>query len=57
PVKATYSPQSVGCNLTTCHKDCGAAECVVKDGQQQCQCPEGLVFNAAKKLCRDPFPT
>ncbi|CAI5522018.1 unnamed protein product [Closterium sp. Naga37s-1] len=40
----------------TCHKDCGAAECVVKDGQQQCHCPEGLVFNAAKKLCRAAPP-
>ncbi|CAI5482319.1 unnamed protein product [Closterium sp. Yama58-4] len=25
PVNPTYSPQSVGCNLTTCHMDCGAA--------------------------------
>ncbi|CAI5963895.1 unnamed protein product [Closterium sp. NIES-65] len=41
---------------STCHKDCGAAECVVKDGQQQCQCPKGLVFNAAKKLCRAAPP-
>ncbi|CAI5512130.1 unnamed protein product, partial [Closterium sp. Naga37s-1] len=40
----------------TCHKDCGTAECVVKEGKQQCQCPEGLVFNAAKKLCRAAPP-
>ncbi|CAI5459008.1 unnamed protein product, partial [Closterium sp. Yama58-4] len=45
------SPQSIACEITTCHKDCGTAECIVKDGQQQCQCSEGLLFNAAKKLC------
>ncbi|CAI5971337.1 unnamed protein product [Closterium sp. NIES-64] len=37
-----------------CENDCGTAQCVVKEGQPQCQCPEGLMFNAAKKLCLDP---
>ncbi|CAI5969948.1 unnamed protein product [Closterium sp. NIES-65] len=55
-IKDIYLVQSVGCEITTCHKDCGAAECVVKDGQQQCQCPEGFVFNATKKTCRAPPP-
>ncbi|CAI5526240.1 unnamed protein product, partial [Closterium sp. Naga37s-1] len=55
-VKLTGSPLLVGCEITTCHKDCGAAECVVKEGKPQCQCPEGLVFNAAKKLCRAAPP-
>ncbi|CAI5963915.1 unnamed protein product [Closterium sp. NIES-65] len=45
---------SVGCEITMCENDCGSAQCVVKEGQPQCQCPEGLVFNAAKKLCLDP---
>ncbi|CAI5482332.1 unnamed protein product [Closterium sp. Yama58-4] len=46
--------QSVGCEITMCENDCGTAACVVKEGQWQCQCPEGLVFNEAKKLCLDP---
>ncbi|CAI5522005.1 unnamed protein product, partial [Closterium sp. Naga37s-1] len=25
---------------------------IVEKGKQQCQCPEGLVFSAAKNLCR-----
>ncbi|CAI5479662.1 unnamed protein product [Closterium sp. Yama58-4] len=49
-VKATDLPKSVG---STCHKDCGAAECVVKDGQPQCQCPWGYMFDAAQKICSD----
>ncbi|CAI5458385.1 unnamed protein product, partial [Closterium sp. Yama58-4] len=55
-VRASESPRSIGCEITTCHKECGAAECVVNWGQSQCQCPEGLVFNAAKKLCLVPPP-
>ncbi|CAI7883089.1 unnamed protein product, partial [Closterium sp. NIES-54] len=31
-----------------------ARPCVVKEGHPQYQCLKGLVFNAAKKLCRDP---
>ncbi|CAI5526280.1 unnamed protein product [Closterium sp. Naga37s-1] len=53
-VKGIRSLLSVGCEITMCENDCGSAKCVVKEGQPQCQCPEGLVFNAAKKLCRDP---
>ncbi|CAI5479217.1 unnamed protein product, partial [Closterium sp. Yama58-4] len=47
-------PLSFGCEITMCENDCGSAQCVVKEGQPQCQCPEGLVFNAAKKRCLDP---
>ncbi|CAI5479250.1 unnamed protein product, partial [Closterium sp. Yama58-4] len=50
-VKAMDMPQSVSCEITTCHKDCGAAECVVKDGKAQCKCPWGFVFNEAEKMC------
>ncbi|CAI5482317.1 unnamed protein product [Closterium sp. Yama58-4] len=46
-----YNDKDKKC-YATCHKDCGAAHCVVKNGKQQCQCPEGLVFNPAKKTCR-----
>ncbi|CAI5522003.1 unnamed protein product, partial [Closterium sp. Naga37s-1] len=53
-VKGIKSLGSVGCEITMCENDCGSSQCVVKDGQQQCQCPEGLVFNAAKKRCHDP---
>ncbi|CAI5482329.1 unnamed protein product [Closterium sp. Yama58-4] len=53
-VKGIKSLLSVGCEITLCENDCGTAKCVVKEGQPQCQCPEGLVFNAAKKLCLDP---
>ncbi|CAI5458375.1 unnamed protein product, partial [Closterium sp. Yama58-4] len=40
-----------------CENDCGTAGCGQKEGQWQCQCPEGLVFNAAKKRCLHPTPT
>ncbi|CAI5482321.1 unnamed protein product [Closterium sp. Yama58-4] len=50
-VNGVASLLSVGCDITMCEEDCGAAECVVKKGKPQCHCPEGLVFNAAKKLC------
>ncbi|CAI5526281.1 unnamed protein product [Closterium sp. Naga37s-1] len=53
-VKGIRSLLSVGCEITMCENDCGSAQCVVKEGQPQCQCPEGLVFNAAKKRCLDP---
>ncbi|CAI5482342.1 unnamed protein product [Closterium sp. Yama58-4] len=53
-VKGIKSLLSVGCEITVCEKDCGSAHCVVKEGQQQCQCARGLVFNAAKKLCLVP---
>ncbi|CAI5482331.1 unnamed protein product [Closterium sp. Yama58-4] len=53
-VKGIRSLLSVGCEITMCENDCGSAKCVVKEGQPQCQCPEGLVFNAAKKRCLDP---
>ncbi|CAI5465799.1 unnamed protein product [Closterium sp. Yama58-4] len=53
-VKGIKSLLSVGCEITMCENDCGTARCVVKEGQPQCQCPEGLVFNAAKKSCLDP---
>ncbi|CAI5531160.1 unnamed protein product, partial [Closterium sp. Naga37s-1] len=52
-VKAMDLPGSVGCEITTCHKDCGAAGCVVKDGTPQCQCPWGSVSNEAEKICSD----
>ncbi|CAI5482300.1 unnamed protein product [Closterium sp. Yama58-4] len=55
-IRDVYLVQSVGCEITTCHLDCGAAECVVKDGKQQCQCPDGFIFNAAKKTCRAAPP-
>ncbi|CAI7824651.1 unnamed protein product, partial [Closterium sp. NIES-54] len=55
-VEGIASLLSVGCEITMCDNDCGAAECVVKKGKPQCQCPEGLVFNAAKKLCRTAPP-
>ncbi|CAI5471979.1 unnamed protein product, partial [Closterium sp. Yama58-4] len=56
-VKGTDLPRSVGCEITTCHKDCGAAECVVKDGKPQCRCPWGFVFNEAEKNCTmNPTP-
>ncbi|CAI5526278.1 unnamed protein product, partial [Closterium sp. Naga37s-1] len=53
-MKGIAEVRSVGCEITMCENDCGSAQCVVKEGQPQCQCPEGLVFNAAKKLCLDP---
>ncbi|CAI5531165.1 unnamed protein product, partial [Closterium sp. Naga37s-1] len=55
-VEATDLPRSVGCEITTCHKDCGDAECVVKDGKHQCQCPWGSVFNEAQKSCDKTNP-
>ncbi|CAI7891188.1 unnamed protein product, partial [Closterium sp. NIES-54] len=55
-VEATDLPRSVGCEITTCHKDCGTAECVVKDGKPQCQCPWGFVFNEAEKICDKTNP-
>ncbi|CAI5459893.1 unnamed protein product, partial [Closterium sp. Yama58-4] len=51
--KATDLPKSVGCEITTCHKDCGTAECVVEGGQPQCHCPWGFTFNEAEKICSD----
>ncbi|CAI5459899.1 unnamed protein product [Closterium sp. Yama58-4] len=50
-VKATNLPRSVGCQITTCHKDCGAADCVVKDGKPRCECPWGFEFKEAEKNC------
>ncbi|CAI5482320.1 unnamed protein product [Closterium sp. Yama58-4] len=55
-VNGVASLLSVGCDITMCENDCGAAECVVKKGKPLCQCPEGLLFNAAKKLCLVPPP-
>ncbi|CAI5482316.1 unnamed protein product [Closterium sp. Yama58-4] len=55
-VKGIKSLGSVACKITMCENDCGTAECVQKEGQWQCQCPEGLVFNAAKKLCHAAPP-
>ncbi|CAI5478062.1 unnamed protein product, partial [Closterium sp. Yama58-4] len=51
-VQGVTSLRSVGCEITTCHKDCGAAACVLYNGNPRCQCPAGRVFNAAKKRCR-----
>ncbi|CAI7891697.1 unnamed protein product [Closterium sp. NIES-53] len=53
-MKGIAEVRSVGCEITMCENDCGSAKCVVKEGKPRCQCPEGLVFNAAKKLCLDP---
>ncbi|CAI5522069.1 unnamed protein product, partial [Closterium sp. Naga37s-1] len=50
-VKATDLPKSVGCEITTCHKDCGTAECVVKEGKPQCKCPWGFAFIEAERTC------
>ncbi|CAI6003578.1 unnamed protein product [Closterium sp. NIES-65] len=50
-------PQSVSCEITTCHKDCGSAECVVKGGVSQCKCPWSFVFDDALKRCTNKSPS
>ncbi|CAI5972297.1 unnamed protein product, partial [Closterium sp. NIES-64] len=57
-VKAT-PPQSISCEIATCHKDCGTAQCVVRDGVSECKCPWSQVFDEAHKRCtsKSPGPT
>ncbi|CAI5995188.1 unnamed protein product, partial [Closterium sp. NIES-64] len=40
----------------TCDKDCGSAECVLKDRTAQCKCPGSLVFDEANKACSEKAP-
>ncbi|CAI5533482.1 unnamed protein product, partial [Closterium sp. Naga37s-1] len=49
-------PQSISCEITTCHKECGSAQCVVRDGVSQCKCPWSQVFDEAQKRCSSKSP-
>ncbi|CAI5963852.1 unnamed protein product [Closterium sp. NIES-65] len=40
----------------TCDKDCGSAECVLKDRTAQCKCPGSLVFDEANMACSEKAP-
>ncbi|CAI5533478.1 unnamed protein product, partial [Closterium sp. Naga37s-1] len=50
-------PQSISCEIATCHKECGTAQCVVRDATSQCKCPWSQVFDEAQKRCTSKSPS